>query len=354
MLSVRVDEPFVGSLHAGLSPLRLVAIQYMSASCARGAMSELPIPVDWLLAHATWSASLFFFVRIILMIPTRWDDVFAATSLLVWLNDYIEYVEARRDSVVRRSAYQVEDKALRERLVVVFQEHKCVDASECAACSRLVAGGWYATADRAVSSPEITAYCAEGLVQVASADKGQAGSRLVNDLLESAECTVTGYRGNGTPIFKARGLYRDAGCMIVPYMRGTTLGALVASFLEVHAALLSPSSVVQKGDVVFRHELVSGSVTLDLVTKARGVREYPNLAPVGKGSPPVVPGEPRSSFVGDSVAVGFLSDNLNHFNIDLQEGDEGRVEPSIFSEERWCKLGTYSEFLAYHERTSTE
>ena len=61
MLPVRVDEPFVGSLHAGLSPLRLVAIQYMSASCARGAMSELPIPVDWLLAHATWSASLFFF-----------------------------------------------------------------------------------------------------------------------------------------------------------------------------------------------------------------------------------------------------------------------------------------------------
>lgn len=294
-----------------------------------------------------------FLERIILMIP-RWDNVFAATSLLVWLNDYVEYVEARRDSVARRSAYQVEDKALRRRLVVVFQEHKCANASECAACSRLVAGGWYATADRAVSSSEITAYCADGLVQVASADKGQAGSRLVNDLLESAECTVTGYRGNGTPIFKARGLYRDSGYMIVPYMRGTTLGALVASFLEVHAALLSPSRAVQDGDVVFRHELVSGSVTLDLVTKARGVCEYPNLAPVGKEPPPVMPGEPRSNFVGERVAVGFLSDNLNHFNIDLQEGDEGRVEPSIFSEERWCKLGTYSEFLAYHERTSTE
>lgn len=306
-----------------------------------------------MLAHAAPGEVFVFFVRIILMIP-RWDNVFAATSLLVWLNDYIEYVEARRDSVVRRSAFQAEDKALRKRLVVVFQEHKCVDASECAACSRLVAGGWYATADRAVSSPEITAYCAEGLVQVASADKGQAGSRLVNDLLESAECTVTGYRGNGTPIFKARGLYRDAGCMIVPYMRGTTLGALVASFLEVHAALLSPSRAVQEGDVVFRHELVSGSVTLDLVTKARGVREYANLAPVGKEPPTVMPGEPRSSFVGERVAVDFLSDNLNHFSIDLQEGDEGRVEPSIFSEERWCKLGTYSEFLAYHERTSTE
>ena len=142
--------------------------------------------------------------------------------------------------------------------------------------------------------------------------------------------------------------------MIVPYMRGTTLGALAASFLEVHAALLSPSRVVQEGDVVFRHELVSGSVTLDLVTKARGVCKYPILAPVGKEPPTVMPGEIRDSFAPSRVSSGFLSDGLNHFNIDLQEGAEGRVEPSIFSEERWCQLGTYSEFLAYHERTATE
>jgi hypothetical protein len=286
------------------------------------------------------------------------DALFGVISLLEWLHDYVEYTEVGKGSLKYRRSLPVEPDSLHDRLNVVFQEHRCGDESTsmCAACSRLMRDGWYATAEYAVMSPEITAYRSDGLIQVVSARKDQAGSPILNELLNTAECTVTGYRGNGTPVFKAHGLFREAGRMIIPYKRNSHMATLINGFLEAHATQLSVTHATNEARVVFRHELVSNGNTLDTITKAKGTCNYFSLAPISEtaalGVHMLVPGEPRNDFMPRSPA-GLLGANLDQISIESQEDNTALMEPSIFTEARWSQLATYSELLAYREHVAT-